>query len=352
MKGGIALLAVVPSLAFACINDRDTLKFEQQNVNALERITAETNPEKRSKAVSDLALRAIAGRFERFPDKYYEMRISRLEAKGSLSAAEFDDLAVAYDRIGKVDKAIQLILKSKSLRKNPDDQYRFHANYGTFLVHKWFAQGAKSDQKPILKESIAEIQQALEINPKSHFGRESIQLALEKAWLNPDKEYDLFAKLDPQDVAVGASGIIMMGLGYELPDVYSVLANAGWEPNSLPENAAKFRAQELIKADKPALFSVNNGWEEVRGEYLNLQADGKNVHESRLEYINQRLDRGEHPDTHPAFWEGWGEPEFPTTTRVDIDYVRAPSIEVATIGLAGVLGMGAFGTYVWMRRRG
>jgi hypothetical protein len=144
-----------------------------------------------------------------------------------------------------------------------------------------------------------------------------------------------------------------MGLGYELPDVYDVLAGAGWNPNSLPEGAARFRAAELKKVGKPAmLLSGSTGWEEVRGEYLNLRRDGEKVHESRLEYMNQRLEKGQHPDTHPAFWDKWSEPQFPTTVRVDIDYPQRAAADFVPVALAGLVLVGGIGTYVFMRRRG
>ncbi|HLO98476.1 MAG TPA: hypothetical protein VK171_07770, partial [Fimbriimonas sp.] len=98
MKAGFAALALVPSLVYPCLNDRDTLKFELQNVDALARITNETRHRERMRAVKEIALRAIGGRFERYPDKYYEERIKRLMSVPKLSAEEYDDLAVSHDR--------------------------------------------------------------------------------------------------------------------------------------------------------------------------------------------------------------------------------------------------------------
>ena len=66
----------------ACINDRDTLAFEMRNVDALKRIRFEPDEAKRRAALEELVLKAIGGRFERFPNRYYELRIKRLQAAG------------------------------------------------------------------------------------------------------------------------------------------------------------------------------------------------------------------------------------------------------------------------------
>jgi hypothetical protein len=165
-KALLALTLLVATSAYPCINDRDTLAFELRNVDAIKRVRTETNHRKKAEAAQEIALKAIGGRFEQYPPKYYEMRIARLEAQPSLTALEYDDLAVAYERLGKTDKAIDILLASKPQRKTKDDAYRFHANYGTFLVHKWLAQEDRDDKK-VLKQSIAEIETALKINPGS-----------------------------------------------------------------------------------------------------------------------------------------------------------------------------------------
>ncbi|MEQ1821713.1 MAG: hypothetical protein ABL949_04330 [Fimbriimonadaceae bacterium] len=328
MKQLFVFLFVLPLLAHACINDRDTLAFEKRNVDALHRIESETNPRKKGEAIQELVLRAIGGRFERYPAKYYEMRIKRLLKKPSLTPPEFDDLAVAYDRIGKVDEAIKVILSSKSQRISNDHKYSFHANYGTFLVHRWIANGHTDKDIKTLRESIAEVKKALEINPKSHFGRENVQLTLEESWLpenHPVKYGHLHGK-QADHAVVGAAGIIMMGLGYELPDVYQVIASAritSQASHSLMQEYAQDRIQELLVQGKA--FVVEPERSETKKPslgYLDLIADGEKVHQARQSYMNERFARGEHPDTHSDFWSGWKEPDFPVLKRIGDPFVR------------------------------
>jgi hypothetical protein len=88
-------------------------------------------------------LSVITGRFPRHPALFYEMRIRRV-AKELAAHPErlrlYDDIAVAYDRLGKDDEAL-LWIKKKHLRlgktspADPDfreDWYRYYANVGTF----------------------------------------------------------------------------------------------------------------------------------------------------------------------------------------------------------------------------
>ncbi|MFY9234028.1 MAG: hypothetical protein WAO58_06145 [Fimbriimonadaceae bacterium] len=353
-----ALIAVLTApIAQACINDRDTLSFEIRNVDALNRITNETDFRKKAAAIQELALKAIGGRFERYPPKYYEMRIERLEAKPSLTAAEFDDLAVAYDRLGKVDRAIGIILESEKERKTGEDTYRFHANYGTFLVHQWIVRGASRKNINLLKRSIQQIQAALKINPNSHFGRERAQLQLQLSWLYPGKNGLNYEKvrgmLSNEDLLVGLAGISMMGLGYELPDLYMLMAKSylvGGASTSMLQEFAALRARELVSQGKPFIVEQHippsRGTDEVRQAYVKLRRDGQRVHIARLAYMNPRLERGEHPDTNPNFWADWEEPAVPVLRiiqRSAVERVLTPGFyiilgTVATVAILVLLG--------------
>lgn len=358
------ILLGIFGVAVACINDRDTLAFEARNIDALNRIEKETDEKKRTAAIQELALRAIGGRFERFPDRYYQMRIERLKAKDAISAKEWDDLSVAYDRLGKVDEAIRTIIASKPHRRSKDDNYRFHANYGTFLVHRWFVNGHRREDLKTLDESIAEIQEALRINPNAHFGRERVQLALEQSWRQGKRKGDdpfPVGKIDEDDLVVGLSGIAMMGLGYELPDVYELIGDTwlmgGAEETILP-SLAQVRAQELTKAGKPGLLGLADGKPpvgETRRAYLKLKANGEAVYQSRLKYMNARFSRGEHPDTHPAFWKEWKEPPYPVPRIVGsrsafVTMANGPVLLVAVAG--GALGLAVILILIRSPRRG
>jgi len=357
MKALSFLALLAPTFGAACLNDRDTLEFELRNVDALHRITNETDVEKKGAAIQELALRAIGGRFERYPDLYYQMRIARLLNKPKLTAAEYDDLAVAYDRLGKVDAAIRTILDSGNLRKSEDDKYRFHANYGTFLVHRWIINGHKATDVATLKQSIEEIQSALKINPKSHFGREGVQLELEKTWMPGDQHWFGHGNdaLTDEDTIVGLSGIVMMGLGYELPDVYGLMSERrvpSQAGRSLLQSFAELRETELIRQGKtlldPHQIKPIDEYSDGKAEYRRLREDGERVYQDRLAYMKPRLARGEHPDTDPSFWAGWKEPPQPVLNPVP-SQSDAYYLYIAAWLLVGVIALAI--VWLWRRRR-
>lgn len=109
------------------------------------------------------ALELITGKFLRHSEDFYRWRIKDRESrmqKGS-PPEMFDDLAVAYEKLGNSDKAIEIMLQKG--REYPGI-YTTHANLGTFYIHAGR-----------YREGITEIDKALEINPDAHFGRELYQ---------------------------------------------------------------------------------------------------------------------------------------------------------------------------------
>ena len=72
-----------------------------------------------------------------------------------------DDLAVAYEKTGQTERAIELMRDSLELDA---DRYETHANLGTFLIHDGQYQ-----------EGLKHIDRAIAINPDAHFGREKYQ---------------------------------------------------------------------------------------------------------------------------------------------------------------------------------
>lgn len=142
------LITVICSLIaqpiFACLWDHDTLKME------------------RSRFPSVLEL--ITGKFLRHSDAFYQWRITdrstRIE-NGESTKELYDDLAVAYDKTGQHDKAIETILKKDALWPG---LYETLANHGTFLIH--------SGQ---LEDGLVQIRKAIKVNRNAHFGREIYQ---------------------------------------------------------------------------------------------------------------------------------------------------------------------------------
>ena len=140
----VVAAALVPSAAVACLWDSDTIKME------------------RSRFPTTLEL--ITGKFLRHSPEFYEWRIrdrlKKLESNPN-DPRLLDDLAVAYDKTGQHDKAIETMERQE--KHNPG-RYETAANLGTFYFHS-----GKLDA------GIPHIDRALAINPDAHFGREKYQ---------------------------------------------------------------------------------------------------------------------------------------------------------------------------------
>ena len=141
------LATLLPSIACACLWDTDTIRMERSRFpNTLELIT---------------------GKFLRHSPEFYEWRIQdrlkRLAADPD-NAELLDDLAVAYDKRGQHEKAIETAKRTEQLHPG---RYETAANLGTFFFH--------SGQ---LEAGLPHIQRALKINPEAHFGREKYQKLL------------------------------------------------------------------------------------------------------------------------------------------------------------------------------
>ena len=152
MKTQLCLILVVgivsaSQTAFGCLWDYDTLAMERERFPGV--------------------LELITGKFLRHSPDFYEWRIrdreSRLNA-GEESPSLYDDLAVAYEKLGNHQKAIEIILRKDKLFP---DLYETHANLGTFNIHAGE-----------LERGIQEIERAIAINPEAHFGREIYQKLL------------------------------------------------------------------------------------------------------------------------------------------------------------------------------
>lgn len=319
----VAFILLAPVLLRACLNDRDTLGFELRN-----------RPD---------AQMALTGRFERNPPLYYQMRVARLRAKGRLSPAENDDLAVALDRLGRSEEALAALTAEG--RKTADERYRFYANRGTFRAHWWFKRGAKSAEIGELKVAESDIQKALEINPQAHFGREATQLEVIRWLVKTPAKADYGPSLADwlqnrgarEDFLRGLSGLIVLGGAWESPDVAIALAELadGTRNHALAE-LAHARYQELLAAGRKPLNkikaeqaaeSLRLGLEPPKGEppvklsFRKLREEAESWHRVRTQYMTARLEQGRHPDTDPSFWSEWKERPMP---RLDPQKVDKP----------------------------
>lgn len=177
----VLLVAVIflgdVSPILACLWDYDTLAMERKRFpNALELIT---------------------GKFLRHSNEFYEWRVKdRLKQLKDTpdKLALYDDLAVAYDKLGKHEDAIATIQKKDVLKPG---LYETEANLGTFLIHSGK-----------LKEGLVHIGKAIEINPDAHFGREIyqkllVEYVLSKKGDNGELKLPLYDPLKEKDGPFG-----------------------------------------------------------------------------------------------------------------------------------------------------
>ncbi|GAB5407020.1 MAG: hypothetical protein Aurels2KO_52510 [Aureliella sp.] len=144
----VAFLFGLSNVAFACLWDSDTLLMERERFPDAQEL--------------------IAGHFVRHSTAYYQWRLAARTKKESAdrTPSDFDDIAVAYEKLGRHEKAIDTI-RAKMDRWPEKGQYKSHANLGTFYIHAGR-----------LEEGLEEIRQAIELNPDAHFGREVYQKLL------------------------------------------------------------------------------------------------------------------------------------------------------------------------------
>jgi hypothetical protein len=363
----IALLLLgLPLTVAACLWDRDTPADEARGM-----------PE---------VVAVLTGRFERNPPLYYEMRLARITAQlqnHPEDLAAYDDAGVACDRLGRGDEAIAWMDKKRARmemeRLDPSDaegkeqQYRYHANLGTFLVHRWARQGADRARISEVKAAREEIARALEINPNAHFGREKYQLrALEWIITPPPAASSQFLPnllgWDPFDIygeqtgpeeadeAVrGLAGLIVLGNAWESVDVFHALDVAlqrdsrgyarGREGgrNTLA-SLAWLRCRELIDAGKGSMLPDAPTGESLKASlarpdfvdaenilapvFRKLRAEADAWQAARTAFMMSRLKQGRHPDTDKSFWQGYSEAPAPGLPAQSIPDAQAARMKM------------------------
>lgn len=302
----IALVATIAAAAIAmpCINDLDTKRIEQ-----------ETRFDVRS---------MVAGRYEVNPPVYYEIRVERLKkeiAKGTSDPNLYDDLSVAYERLGKTDEAIKVINQKLKLKGKftSEDSYKYHANLGTFLAHKALAAKSGKPDKALLKEALDHLEKAVKINPEAHFGREAAQIELVRALAEGLPEPKYFEHSDKSKNAY--FGLAVMGAAQESPDVWVLAARHSTYSESdrqlIYDRIAKFLEKKSFifpalekefnegsKADLTAKERLA-----VRELVGALVENGEEFQTNREKFILSQVAKGRHPDTDESFWDGYKETE-------------------------------------------
>lgn len=346
MKRCFTVAALVCSVlavtAHACLWDRDTLAAEARGLPGITEI--------------------ITGRFDRFPPLFYEMRLERVVGELAADADNlelYDDAGVACDRLGRSVEAIGWMERKLGVMDRleaegvgvGEHRYRYLANLGTFHIHRWLKNGADREDMADVERSRELIAAAIELNPEAHFGRERYQL-LAIEWIlgldqvvNPNlgqsflheipeftgKYFSSNNKLDSlgySDAAHGISGLIVLGNAWESMDVYYALAFAlGDRNDSSTARLCMQRVQDLVENGSGSL-NDNFNYEVLRftpsrrsissGKigaielwYSEARAEATRWVTQRNEYLQERLDLGQHPDTNPRFWENWQEPSSP-----------------------------------------
>jgi tetratricopeptide (TPR) repeat protein len=163
----------VPAAALACLWDYDTLQMERSRFPS--------------------ALELITGKFLRHTPEFYQWRVDDRARKLKYepdNLAYYDDLAVAYEKLGDHDNAIATILEKD--RRKPG-LYETEANLGTFLIHTGRYE-----------EGLRHIDEALRINPDAHFGREKYQKKVVEYVLRHRKDGKLALPLASLKTSPGA----------------------------------------------------------------------------------------------------------------------------------------------------
>lgn len=350
------VLLLLPIRLLACINDRDTdaLVEEARDLPELGYI--------------------VTGRFDRNPPLYYQMRIQRILSEIRTAEKEeteiqllllHDDIAAAYDRLGKSDEAVQWMEKKRQWLvklapqfrggdENSDireNWYRYHANVGTFLAHRWLRAGAKPETLSQMKAARDHIAKALKIKPNAHFGRERFQLKTmewiidlcqRKASAKQGATYDpktsstsdvltlgayILKTEKPEEAVTGLAGLVALGNAWESVDVFDAIAQCLYKMRKARVGyLTSLRVKELLTDGKQSFvakgYFTGERMEAIaemesrfklahmkatEEKFQELRAGAEKWHKHRTEFMLAQLKAGKHPDTNQDFWNGYTE---------------------------------------------
>lgn len=336
----LLFLAMFILPTYACMWDRDTLEAE-------------------AKGIPD-TIRVITGRFERNPDLFYRMRLSRIETELRSSPDKlelYDDAGVASDRLHRGDEAIAWMQKKQAQMAKiqnssepallKEHRYRTLANLGTFIAHRWLRSGADRKKISEMKRARDLIAAAIKINPDAHFGREKYQLKVMQWIINPPKKRqddypsipsfinDGLSEKEAAATIKGLSGLIVLGDAWQSVDVFHALGKAlQADEKAMPSYMARLRTCQLVDDKRKSVLPDTPTGEElkelliVKGspeyaipqenipalekKFKELRAEADQWHAQRTAYMTERLKTGRHPDTDQTFWNEWQEPPAPS----------------------------------------
>lgn len=263
----------------ACLWDRDTYAMEKQKFPDV--------------------FELMTGNFDRHSNSYYQWRIAKIQPqidKGNKDPLLFDDLAVAYSKLGNDKKAIELM---KLKEKFAPNLYETFANLGTFYIHDGqFEEGLKY------------INKAIKINPEAHFGREIYQKYLvEFILLNKKKESEsnnfytfLLEKyktknnstkdfLPEDEIKKAVKGILgMMRFGnYNSPVLLNALGDILLNESYDTPSAKRLAAMAYMASDLYSAGSVSLKTKEYIQMFLSMQESDKNTYEELLKEVKKGI---------------------------------------------------------------
>ncbi|HEX5752357.1 MAG TPA: tetratricopeptide repeat protein [Archangium sp.] len=239
----VGLLLFVPP-ALACLWDSDTLKEESIGLDEVAAV--------------------LRGRILKHSATFYERKVAYtlpLLEREDVKPERYDDLAVAYEKLGRTQEAIATL---EAKEKRFPGLYTTAANLGTFHAH--------AGDYP---RALEELRRALALNPDAHFGREKYQVKaieyLQRLAGTPElvqKEEFLGLPLEPErylfvmnpekaalrkerpelpkDVLQGLVGIIRFGSGEKSPHLwFSLGISLAWSGHKNLALRAMRRAELL-----------------------------------------------------------------------------------------------------------
>jgi hypothetical protein len=372
----LAIVLGASAAASACLNDRDTTYEESGQQADIRRI--------------------VVGWFPVHSPLYYQMRIDLALKTISISPSRlllYDDAAVAYDHLGDDAKAIEVIERKRKymedhgikqhrvvdrpvkepsreaiLTSSQDPWYRYYANVGTFWVHRWYHGGMPPEHKQEwLDRAQTDIDTAVALNPYAHGLREFAQAEAIR-WMRTGKPgQSLFDFKSSQfwahvDVVSALAGLVELGGAWESPDVYETLTRGMAEVGD--RDFAYFAYQRVVELQAVGKRSItglvfhdynydgnfsgpeNSGMIE---HAYRVQRDAAEMYRKSLaNYEMPLLKKGFHPDTDPAFWLDYHEPEFPIYGDIMRGSDRwSAALRYGFIGVAVIFGV----LFLWRRSR-
>ena len=162
----------------------------------------------------------------------------------------------------------------------------------------------------------------------------------------------------------GVVGMIVMGGGWESPEMYALLAHLlDSNLDGVLADLALKRSAELVESGRRLLFSSEmreNLFDafpmiedqrkgEMKRYFEAVRENGNSYKENRDEFMLAKLQRGEHPDTRDDFWDG-----YEAVAKVDFEMVSKTAVSESSpawkIALGIVIPAGFFGLWYWTRR--